>query len=299
MINVKSLEIHASYHCNLSCAHCMHFSPLEEEKYLEPGELTHDLHYLKNIVHTDVIRILGGEPLLNSKLAELAEIARVSEIADNVALATNGLLLKKWYDRESLWKNINECEISLYNYNPSIISQIYDLCCGLSYRWGVRFYLYRCTSFRKAGSYQKTNDRNLVHNLFRSCLVAHEWQCVNLCGGRIYLCPQAMAFSRHIPDVRKEENSISIKPVETLENRLLIYFNLDMPLPACFRCYGSCGAKFSHEQVSRNQFLEQLNRYELNDIDYKFLDELNKNSHGYSNLGTIENTIIIQNGMKL
>ena len=35
MITVKSLEIHVSYHCNLSCKGCSHMTPLEKEKYID------------------------------------------------------------------------------------------------------------------------------------------------------------------------------------------------------------------------------------------------------------------------
>ena len=71
MITVESLEIHVSNHCNLSCRGCSHISPLEKKEFLNEENMYLVLKKLSSVLHCKVIRLLGGEPTLNSNLENI------------------------------------------------------------------------------------------------------------------------------------------------------------------------------------------------------------------------------------
>ena len=146
MIFVNSIELHASYHCNLSCRNCMHMSPLEKKQFISRESLIKDLKQIKGIVIADEIRILGGEPLLNKELSILAKIVKDSQIGKKVMLATNGILLSEWQDSE-LWDYLDGCEVSVYESVEKKRDQILDTCLGISKDHSVTFYIYYCNSF--------------------------------------------------------------------------------------------------------------------------------------------------------
>ena len=66
------LEFHVADHCNLNCKYCTHYSPLVEKPVFTDYErFEADFRQLKKlIIDIGVIRIVGGEPLLNPELGK-------------------------------------------------------------------------------------------------------------------------------------------------------------------------------------------------------------------------------------
>lgn len=297
MINVNSLEIHASYHCNLSCRGCMHLSPLEMHNFPCPEALQRDLNILSSVLHANVLRLLGGEPLLNPALPRLIAIAQGSGIANRLCLSTNGILLPQWASTSVIWEALNECEITLYRNSAVWKLKMLKLCTELSLQYGTLFYLYECDAFRFPGTIQPITDAVLVQRIFDSCLIAKQWQCFNLFEGFFFLCPQAMAFSRHIQGGDFEGNGFLLKQTLDIEQRLENYIVKREILPACAHCYGGCGRLLPHKNVSKAEFLSVLQGSDwTRDIDHEFLRELESGTKSFSSLLTIPKTYIVQNG---
>lgn len=91
------LEVHAADHCNLNCKGCMHFSNLvKDHVYPDFNRLANDIKQLKKIInHIDIIRILGGEPLLNPELEQYIILLRKTYPFANINIVTNGILVEK------------------------------------------------------------------------------------------------------------------------------------------------------------------------------------------------------------
>src|SRR5689334_13886640 len=105
---VRSVEYPVSQHCNLSCAHCDHASPLLPAKFADVGQYERDLERLSRVLCAEEFRLIGGEPLLHPDVLRLLEIARASGIAASITLVTNGLLLRSappalWELIDTLW----------------------------------------------------------------------------------------------------------------------------------------------------------------------------------------------------
>lgn len=90
-------EYHISWHCNLKCKGCSHYSNLY------PTPLFGDLaQYKKNLSRLKelffsvrTIHLMGGEPLLNSELPDFLRATRDAFPTANVYIITNGLLIPK------------------------------------------------------------------------------------------------------------------------------------------------------------------------------------------------------------
>lgn len=290
MINVESIELHASYHCNLSCVGCSHFSPYEIAQFLDPSELRNDLSIIKDVIHTNYLRILGGEPLLNPCLVSIADLCRNSRIGNSVSISTNGLLLKHWMNKHELWENIDLCEVTLYPCVKKAHDDIIEICRYISSRYNVPFYIYFCDYFRIPCSFSHINDESLNQQLFSTCIVAKDWQCFNLFEGRFYLCPQSLFLARHNIAPAVDTDSVNIRNNPNLEYALLQLINRSSPLTVCAYCNGSCGKRIAHTQIKdKNSDFSQLLNGDT--VDLIYLTELKNNICERSDMNTLSKII--------
>ncbi|MDR0600667.1 MAG: radical SAM protein [Treponema sp.] len=102
------LEVNLADHCNLNCQMCDHFSPLAEKHFLDPRTFIQDMGRLADLTDNTagVIKILGGEPLLNPDTPDFLIAARGLFPQSRILLYTNGLLLAEWETKHkaNLWE---------------------------------------------------------------------------------------------------------------------------------------------------------------------------------------------------
>lgn len=122
------LEFHVADHCNLNCKYCTHYSPLVNEPVFTDFEtFEKGIRQLKNYVYDiGIIRILGGEPLLNPELSRFIRLVRSLYPASIIDVVTNGLLVEKIDDE--LIQTMKDCiaffHISLYKPMEGKIKQV-------------------------------------------------------------------------------------------------------------------------------------------------------------------------------
>ncbi|HYE81769.1 MAG TPA: GTP 3',8-cyclase MoaA [Clostridia bacterium] len=95
--NINYLRISVTDRCNLRCRYCMPEEGIEKKDHLEMLTLEEIFEVVKVCAElgTDKIRITGGEPLVRRGLTGLIDkISALGGIKD-IALTTNGVLLKK------------------------------------------------------------------------------------------------------------------------------------------------------------------------------------------------------------
>ena len=120
---LKDLRISVMDRCNFRCIYCM-----PEEKFhsgfnfLKSSErLSFDEIFRVTKLFTDLgvskIRITGGEPLLRVNLSELIGDLSTLEKIEDIALTTNGVLLKK-YSEELKACGLNRITVSLDSIDP-------------------------------------------------------------------------------------------------------------------------------------------------------------------------------------
>lgn len=95
------LEYHIADHCNLNCAACEHYSALVEKPVFPIfSKFEQDIKRLKKIINNiGMIRILGGEPLLNKDIISYIKLTRELYPKSDIVIVTNALLLKSMPDK--------------------------------------------------------------------------------------------------------------------------------------------------------------------------------------------------------
>ena len=95
------LEFHVADHCNMNCKYCEHYSGLvKTPKFTNLKRFTQDFEQLKKFIDDiGMIRILGGEPLLNSEINEYVKLSRRLYPLAQIFVVTNAILLPKMPDK--------------------------------------------------------------------------------------------------------------------------------------------------------------------------------------------------------
>ncbi|MDD3706094.1 MAG: radical SAM protein, partial [Clostridiaceae bacterium] len=95
--NINYLRISVTDRCNLRCRYCMPEEGIEKKYHSDMLTLEEIFEVVKVAagLGTDKIRITGGEPLVRKGLPGLIEKITALESIKDLALTTNGVLLKK------------------------------------------------------------------------------------------------------------------------------------------------------------------------------------------------------------
>lgn len=95
--NINYLRISVTDRCNLRCRYCMPAEGIDKKGHLDMLTLEEIFEVVKVCagLGTDKIRITGGEPLVRKGLVGLIEKITALESIKDIALTTNGVLLKE------------------------------------------------------------------------------------------------------------------------------------------------------------------------------------------------------------
>lgn len=139
MLAKPKLDVQVCDHCNLRCAGCLHFAPLAEERFLDLEAYRRDLAQLAAVEgvgsYFGAIALMGGEPLLHPRIAEVVRTTRTHLPDANIALCTNGLLLRRMDN--DFWDALVACDTILV-ISPYPLSIDYDTLSSLAHAKGVR-----------------------------------------------------------------------------------------------------------------------------------------------------------------
>lgn len=200
------LECHVTDICNLKCRNCFHFCNLDEyAEHCDLKEFRSSLTALKEkFSNISVLRLMGGEPLLNPELPQYIYVAREIFPRAEIRVVTNGLLILNI--SEELTKAMNMCcaifDVTQY---PPVVNKAYEVIDFLEQR-DIRYQLTApVTHFYARLSKENSNPEQA----FRFC----PHQCHFLRKGRLYLCTQIPMLYEH-----KEYFGIEIDEKEYQEN---------------------------------------------------------------------------------
>lgn len=177
------LEFHIADQCNLNCIACEHYSGLVKKPVFPVFEkFNQDLWKLHEYISDiGVIRILGGEPLLNPEIERYLRLTReVYPLAD-IRVVTNGLLLFSM--PESFYCTLREIggEIYISFYSP-LEKRKNELEAFLKEQEVRYVFTSLITEFTKKQVLRKQED---VTGIFWQC---HQSHCNNLYDGKVAAC---------------------------------------------------------------------------------------------------------------
>ena len=139
---LANLEFHAAHACNLKCESCSHYSnhghigivSLEEARaWMEPW---------RTRLSPALISIMGGEPAIHPRLAELIEITRKNWPSSHLRLVSNGFLLHRHPNLpEVLARTGTEIHLSIHHGSPTYTTRlepVYSLLRTWARRYPIR-----------------------------------------------------------------------------------------------------------------------------------------------------------------
>ncbi|HET8897345.1 MAG TPA: hypothetical protein VFN09_00995 [Rhodanobacteraceae bacterium] len=255
-IRTRSLEAHIVDHCNLTCAECCSLSPLLPAWLADPDALTADLAKAARVLAPRVFKLVGGEPLLHPGLVELLQRVRRTDIAPQVSVTTNGLLLGRVPD--AFWKHVDALTISIYpkpRLAPDLIAHIAAQAARFDVRlnWKVQDSFVRMT--REVVSTDDADTRRTYHD----CWIRE--RCHMVRDGIFYTCTRPAHFhtlhrGRHDFHV----DGIALRDDADMLDDLLAYLQREQPLAACYHCYGGAAQMEPHRLMTRAE-VEALKQF--------------------------------------
>jgi hypothetical protein len=256
-VRVEAFELHVAEHCNLRCANCCNMSPLVARHFLSIAEVKTICSRMAGAVVADVLKIMGGEPLLHPEIAAIIEVLRSSGLGDRVRLFTNGLLLPSMPD--AFWEALDEMTISNYSSAP-LKPRVLQMARDRSRRHGFVLNVKPVNEFSQVLSPRFESDDGKTRKTFARCWLKH--RCLVVRQGRFYMCTRAAYADDFLHHVAHQEppagttldrsgDGISIDDPD-LPGRIEAYMNREEPLGACRYCFGGDGEVEPHYQLTRD-----------------------------------------------
>jgi hypothetical protein len=252
-VRVEAFELHVVEHCNLRCANCCNMSPLVGERTLSVDEVDALARRMASVLVADVVKIMGGEPLLHPDLSGVLRALRASGVGRRVRLFTNGLRLHAMPD--AFWEALDELTISSYAsaaVKPAVLAMARDRARRHDFVLNVK----PVDEFSQVLSPRYQPD---PRDTFARCWLRH--RCLVVRDRRFYMCTRAayagdfLARVAHEPPAAPLDRSgdgIAIDAPDFAAD-LEAYLNRTVPLAACHYCFGGDGATEGHYQLTRDE----------------------------------------------
>lgn len=228
------VEYHISYHCNLKCAGCTHFSNIiNDERFGDYDSFCRDMVRLQELFWgIGKIRLMGGEPLLNPRLSDFIYAARAAFPDADIRVVSNGLLLRD--DDTDVLSAMRDTatyfDVSMYPPTAGMIDNIYRICS----KNGVKLTVTSDIEEFTAGM-NPDGDSNPKES-YAACPSNH---CIYMCEGRISTCvmPQVIDIynDRFEQNIRPGANDTIDLYEEGLDGDELIR-RLKLPMEICRYC---------------------------------------------------------------
>lgn len=220
------LEFHIADHCNLNCHACGHCSSLVKEPVFPVlKKFTKDFEQLNKFIDDiGIIRIMGGEPLLNTEINEYIKLNRRLYPFADIRVVTNAILLPQM--PEDFFETLRTCNVAvdITFYHP-MQSKMPDIK-NLLYKKDVKFNISSTPKdvFFQRGLLKPHN--HLRKTFFLEC----EYYCTFLYDGKIAACTR--------PFTNKYFNGYLDLYDESITTEKIIH-HLLTPMKLC----GYCGDK--------------------------------------------------------
>lgn len=261
------LELIAVDHCNISCRTCNHASPLVPAWFADPDVVRRDFAILAKSFRPAFVKVLGGEPLMHKRLADVISAARESGISTHFTLTTNGILLDRASD--NIWDVIDEIEVSIFPGTPNP-DRIVEQARTKAKQVGKKVSVYYYDEFRATFSLAGSTDKGLIKNVFDACKIANYWGCHAVRDGFIYKCPQSI-YIRKLVGKNTESDALKIVDDPDFPSALINYLNAKNPLSTCAHCVGTVGRHEDHALVAKSECRAHINKASEAIIDYDLL----------------------------
>jgi len=246
-VRTRSLETHIVDHCNLRCAACCSLSPHLPKWEVEPAALAEELRLAHPALAPTWLKLVGGEPLLHSRLLECIAVAKAAGIAEIVSLTTNGFLLPRQPDE--FWQSLDAMTISLYP-QPALPQATINLILAKAAQFEVRLNWKKQDSFVQMDRAQSCEDEAENAAIWEACWLRH--RCHMIRDGHFYACTRPAHFGSLLGQ-DPSGDGVRLHEGTSLAEEIKAYLERPQPLAACAHCLGGSAAEAPHRQLKAGE----------------------------------------------
>lgn len=227
------VEYHIAWHCNLKCKGCSHYSNLISEPVFGTiASFTQILARLRELFDDVLlIRLLGGEPLLNKDIGSFVLVSREHFPNAKIILFTNGLLIPQLDEQTLAVFRENKVIVNITNYLPTnaIKAQIKKVLSehGIAHMFNRNVSTYDYI----VGETERDAEMN-----FRNC---NQKCCHNLFDdGRLSVCGQPLYYDgiKHKLEAKREVSDRDWIDIYKERSGYEVLSKLHTPIPYCKYC---------------------------------------------------------------
>jgi organic radical activating enzyme len=246
---IEKIEFDVVEHCNLRCYGCSHVSPYFNKSFASFESFKRDVDILKDYIHLERLKLLGGEPLLHPDLNLFMLYAKDSGLADKICIATNGVLLGK--QTEEFWNIVDWVDISLYSNLIDTFDD--DLYVQLAEKHNVKLRIRRKSLFRDTIMDYPTKDERLTNKIYKTCTI--RFFCNTFRNGYYYPCSVAAFIDSYLERLGYKTNfalkdGLKLERKIDLSDSIYNHIHNKQPLNACSFCLGNVGKVIEQRQLT-------------------------------------------------
>jgi hypothetical protein len=254
-VAVESVELHVVEHCNLRCAQCCNVSPYLPERAMSVAAVRSTCERLREVVRPEVLKIMGGEPLLHPDIGGVLRAVRESGVAPRVRLFTNGLLLRSLDD--AAFAVLDELTVSSYASAPlraELVAETEER----ARRYDVVLNLKPVDTFSTVLSRTARGDAE-AQAAYDACWLRH--RCLVVREGVFYKCTRAAYhadYHAHVDVDARDDDAEATQRAQGLRLdapdfavRLAGYLGSGEKIASCTHCFGSSGPLAPHVQLRK------------------------------------------------
>jgi organic radical activating enzyme len=241
-VPVESVELHVVEHCNLRCAQCCNASPYLPESAMSIDEVRRVCARLAEVVRPDVLKIMGGEPLLHPDIGGVLRAVRQSGVAPRVRLFTNGLLLHRLGD--DAFAALDELTVSSYAsapVRPEVIAETE----ARARRFDVVLNVKVVPTF-SAVLTAAPQPREAMQAVYDAVF----YKCTRAAYHADYHARVAVDARDEAAEQTQRALGVPLD-AEDFPARLAAYLSAPEPMASCAHCLGSTGPLLEHVQLRR------------------------------------------------
>ena len=242
-VRTRSLESHIVDHCNLRCASCCSLSPYLPKWEVDPADLGQELRLARRVLAPMWLKLVGGEPLLHSRVLECLEVAKAAEMAAIVSLTTNGFLLPR--QPEAFWQHLDALTVSLYP-QPGLPEATIALIRERATEYNVRLNWKQQDFFVQMDRVEPCQDGEENAEIWEACWLRR--RCHLIRDGRFYACTRPAHYAKML-NVDFTGDGILLTEEPGLAERIQAYLQRREPLGACALCLGGNAPEAAHRQL--------------------------------------------------
>ena len=258
------IEYHVSWHCNLKCKGCGHYSNLcDEPMFGDWEQYKNDLHRIHELVdNVKKIRLMGGEPLLNPELSKFVYTKRKEFEGADIRVVSNGLLIPTCSEELLIAMRETGTTFDITQYPPTskIVDKIRKRCCENGVQVNIS---------EPVTQFFAASDGSVEYNIMESWNVCESRSCHFLHNGEMSVCG-APIIAKILGDKTESKAKYSVNDIVNIYDANLtseeFIKKMSSPITMCKYCDKVEKNFFDWQGGYKKYFSSQLLQKDIRDF---------------------------------